>query len=214
MMQHRGMKGLPIATQARDGFRDRMRRITQASLKAATMKVTEMNPDSARWYCLHVKKGKEFDVENALVAANVEAYMPREKESFIRRGKKIDVVLPAVPGYLLVRLVPSPEAFLGLRHQNHVIDFVGGAAGYHVIHDVHVAVFKALFGDGEPPRVATDKTIGQGTEAKIVMGPFTGFRCVVTSVRYCREARASVRIDVDGRPFDIERISLAHLRKV
>ncbi|WFP89693.1 transcription termination/antitermination protein NusG [Ensifer adhaerens] len=208
------MKGQPIATQAKDGFRDRMRRITQASLKAATMKVTEMHPDSARWYCLHVKKGREFDVENTLAAANVEAYMPREKDSYIRRGKKIDVVQPAVPGYLLVRLVPSPEAFLGLRHQNHVVDFVGGTGGYHVVKDVHVAVFKALFGDGNAPRVATDKTIGQGTEADIVFGPFTGFRCVVTAVKWCREARASVRIDVQGRSFDIERMPLAHLKKL
>lgn len=178
------------------------------------MKVTEMNPDNARWYCLHVKKGREFDVENALIAANVEAYMPREKDSFIRRGKKIDVEMPAFPSYLLVRLVPSPDAFLGLRHQNHVIDFVGGASGYHVVKDRDVAVFKALFDDCDAPRVATDKTIGQGTRADVVLGPFAGFTCVVTAVKWCREAKASVRIDVQGRRFDIDSMPLAHLKKL
>lgn len=218
MMQHRGMKGQPIATQTKDGFRDRMRRITARNLKAASMKVTEMNPEKARWHCLHVLRGKEFDVENALAAANVEVFVPREKIVSIRRGKKIEAEVPRLPSYLLVRVVGSAEAFLALRHQKHVVDIVGCDAYYHVVSDNDVAVFRALSEGLQAPRLATDKTIGQGTLADIVIGPFAGFRCVVTAVKWSREARASVRIEVGqeghGKPFDIESMPLAFLKKL
>ncbi|WP_246810867.1 transcription termination/antitermination protein NusG [Ensifer sp. ENS09] len=174
------------------------------------MKVTEMNPENARWYCLHILRGKEFDVENALMSANVEVFVPREKIVSVRAGKKIETEVPRLASYLLVRLVPSAEAFSALRNLRHVLDFVGGTAGYHVIKDSDVAVFRSK----NPLRVATDKSIGQGTEADIVLGPFAGFRCIVTAVRWCREAKASVRIDVQGKVFDIESLPLAHLKKV
>ncbi len=214
MMQHKGMTGAPIATGARDGFRDRMRRITEASLRAASMKVTEMNPEMARWYCLHVKRGKEFDVENSLHQVNVEAFMPRERVVFVRKGRKIESEVPFFPSYLLVRLVPSAEAFLGLRGQKDVIDIVGGAAGYHIIKDADVDVFKRISSNEDAPRVATDKTFQQGDRADIEHGPFAGFMCIVTAVKWCRQARASVRIDVHGKPFDIDSMPLAFLKKL
>ncbi|SDA39257.1 transcription termination/antitermination NusG family protein [Sinorhizobium sp. NFACC03] len=182
------------------------------------MKVTEMNPENARWYCLHVVRGKEFDVENALTAANVEVFVPREKIVSIRRGKKIETEIPRLASYLLVRVVGSAEAFLALRHQKNVINIVGCDAYYHVVSDNDVAVFKALSDGLQAPRVATDKSIGQGTLADIVFGPFAGFRCVVTAVRWSREARASVRINVGqeghSTPFDIESMPLAFLKKL
>lgn len=81
IMQRRTLTGSPIALQSGDRFEDRMRRITERNLRVASMKVTEMNPENARWYCLHVKSGKEFDVENALTGANVERSC-REKGLF------------------------------------------------------------------------------------------------------------------------------------
>ncbi|RVN87830.1 transcription termination/antitermination protein NusG [Sinorhizobium meliloti] len=214
IMRRRTLSGSPIALQGRERFTDRIRRITAANLKAASMKVTEMNPENARWYCLHVKSGKEFDVENALTAANVEAFMPRERVVLVRHGRKIESERPFFPSYLLVRLVPTPEAFHGLRYQKDVLDFVGGPAGYHVINDADVVVFKRLSDGVEAPRVATDKSFRDGDQADIVLGPFAGFRCVVTAVKWCRQAKASVRIDVQGRPFDIESMPLAFLRKL
>lgn len=210
MMQHRSMIGTPLATEPKDGFRDRIRRIAARNLKAASMKVTEMNPENARWYCLHVLRGKEFDVENALAAADVEVFVPREKIVVVRAGRKIETEVPRLASYLLVRIVPSAEAFSALRNQKNVLDFVGGVAGYHVIKDSDVAVFRSK----NSLRVATDKSIGQGTEADIVFGPFSGFRCIVTAVKWCREAKASVRIDVQGKVFDIDSMPLAHLKKV
>ncbi|WP_244428274.1 transcription termination/antitermination protein NusG [Sinorhizobium fredii] len=214
MMQHKGITGVPIATSARDGFESRMRRITARNLRAASMKVTEMNPNMARWYCLVVKRGREFDVENLLKEANVEAFMPRERVVFVRHGRKVEGDRPGLPGYVLVRFVPSNEAFAGMVNLKNVFDFVGGASGYHIIKDAHVDVFKRISNGEDVTRIATDKTIGDGSKAEIVMGPFAGFDCVVTSVKWCRQAKASVRIHVEGRAFDIDSMPLAFLKKL
>lgn len=177
------------------------------------MKVTEMNPDSARWYCLLVKRGREFDVENSLRDVNVEAFMPRERVVKVRHGRKFESDIPYFPSYLLVRCVPSPEAFHGLRRHRNVLDIVGGASGYHIVRDENVAMFKRICEGAEAPRVATDKTFKEGDRADIVFGPFAGFTCIVTAVKWCRQAKAKVRIDVRGRPFDIDSMPLAFLKK-
>ncbi|RVQ02005.1 transcription termination/antitermination protein NusG [Sinorhizobium meliloti] len=210
IMQRRTLTGSPIALQSGDRFEDRMRRITERNLRAASMKVTEMNPDLARWYCLLVKKGREFDVENSLRDANVEAFMPRERVVKVRHGRKFESDIPYFPNYLLVRCVPSSEAFHGLRRHRNVLDIVGGASGYHIVRDENVAMFKRIC---EAPRVATDKTFKEGDRADIVLGPFAGFTCIVTAVKWCRQAKAKVRIDVHGRPFDIDSMPLAFLKK-
>jgi transcriptional antiterminator NusG len=215
MMQHKTVIGSPIANQGRERFEDRMRRIAARNLKEASMQITEQNPDSARWYCLHVMKGHEFAVEKELQAADVEAYVPREKALQVRHGRKIEVEKPYLGGYLLVRCVPSSAAFHGLRRQPFVIDMVGGVNGnYYVITDAEVAVFKALFDAIDVSRMPTNKSFADGDKAEVTIGPFTGFSCLVTKVAWCREAWASVLIEVSGRVFPISRIPLAFLKKL
>jgi transcriptional antiterminator NusG len=215
MMQHDKMTGSPIALVGRERFEDRMRRIAAKNLKEASMNVTEQHPDSARWYCLHVMKGHEFAVEKELQAAKVEAYVPREKAMQVRHGRKVEVERPYLGGYLLVRCVPSAAAFHGLRRQPHVIDMVGGDDGrYYVITDAEVAVFKALFDSIDVSRMPTNKSFADGDKAEVIIGPFNGFSCLVTKVAWCREAWASVVIEVSGRVFPISRIPLAFLKKL
>lgn len=169
----------------------------------------------ARWYCLQIKKDCESSVENALRASRIEAFMPRELVVEVRRGRKVERVIPCFPGYMLVRIVPSAAAFLGLKSHENVVDIVGGNTGsYHVIRDADVDVFRRFYQQEETPRIAVDKTMKDGDRADIVMGPFAGFMCVVTSVKWCRQAKASVRIDVQGRAFDLASIPLAFLKKL
>tara|TARA_R110002020_G_scaffold471284_1_gene698238 strand:- start:29697 stop:30344 length:648 start_codon:yes stop_codon:yes gene_type:complete len=215
MMQHKTMIGTMIGSQVRDSFEDRMRRIASVNLRAASMAVTEMHPDSARWFCLQVQKGREFAVEKEMLEANVEAFMPREKWVQVRHGRKIEGERPYLAGYILVRCVPSPNAFHGLRRQRFVVDIVGGSDGrYHVVRDEDVSVFKSLIEKPNVSRMATDKSFGDGDRAEITFGPFAGFTCLVVSVEWCREAWASVVIELSGKVFPISRIPLAFLKKL
>lgn len=214
MMQHDRMTGTPVATGGRDRFEDRMRRIAAKNLKEASMTITENHPELARWYCLQVMKGHEFSVENELQAANVEVFMPREKTMQVRHGRRIECELPFFPGYLLVRFVPSAHAFQGMRRQRNVVGIIGGGDGrYHVIRDEVVKAFKRI-GEMGMPRMATDKSFKDGDKADIVDGPFSGFLCVVVAVKWSRQARARVVIDMQGRSFEIDSMPLAFLKKL
>lgn len=213
-MQHRKLVGSAIGAHVPECFADRMRRIANKNLKEASMDVTEKNPDSAHWYCLQVGKGRESAVENDLREANVDVFLPRQKELIVRHGRKIEVETPYFPGYILVRFVPSAAAFSGLRRQRHVLDIIGGSDGrYHAIRDEVINVFKRMGEDGAP-RVATDKTFSEGDRADIVLGPFLGFECLVLAVKWCRQAKARVMISLDGRSFEIESMPLAFLKKL
>ncbi len=213
IMQRRTLTGSPIALEGRERFEDRMRRITERSLRAASMKVTEMNPESARWYCLLVKKGREFDVENSLREANVEAFMPRERVVKVRHGRKIEGDIPYFPSYMLVRCIPSPEAFHGLRRHRNVLDIVGGASGYHALKDENVAVFKRICDGAEVPRIATDKSSRKaiGRTSSLVLLPVSLHRNSGEVVAAGQGKRPHRRA---GAPFDIDSMPLAFLKKL
>ncbi|MDI7864316.1 antitermination protein NusG [Rhizobiaceae bacterium n13] len=192
---------------------DRIARIAAEKLRAASITMIERKPKMAKWYCLRVESGKEFVVEKSLEEANVDVFVPSEKVVFVRKGEKLETVRPFFVSYLLVRCVPSGEAFEGLKNVKYVLGFVGGHDGYHVVRDEDVDVFKALKG-GDIPRLATNKSMAEGDRAEIIFGPFNGFTCVVLAVKWCRESRARVQIDVSGNAFEIESMPLAFLKKL
>lgn len=192
---------------------NRIARIAADRLRAASKEKCEREPKMANWYCLRVESGREFIVEKFLQDANVEAFVPVESFVRVQKGKGIEGTRPLFPSYVLVRCVSSGQAFHGLRNVNHVIDIVGGKDGCHVVRDQHVEAFKALSVTGDIPRVATDKSIKDGDIAEITFGPFAGFTCVIVAVKWCRQARAKVVIDVMGKSFEIESMPLAFLKK-
>lgn len=213
-MQHKFTNGTPISAM-RDSFEDRMRRIAAMNLEAASSKIVEQQPDAARWFCLQVKSGRESAVEKELQTAGVEAFLPLEKWTCVRHGRKIEGWRAFLAGYLLVRFVPSPKAFQGLRRQRFVVDFVGGGEGrYHVVSDHDVNLFRALLNQSDAPRKAADKSIQQGDVVAVELGPFAGFECLVVGVKWSREPRARVVIDAGGRHFEIDSMPLAFLRKL
>ena len=191
----------------------RAARLARAQLLAASSKVTNRSPERARWFCLHVHAGREFAVEAVLNDADVENCMPRETDIVVKRGQKIEVQRPFLPGYVLVRFVPSPAAFSGLLRRKGVFDFVRSSDGYRTVSDREVSIFKGIAA-GDPSDLPVDKTIKQGDRAKITMGPFGGFDCVVLAVKHTRKPYARLLVDMFGTKTEISRLHLAFLKKL
>ena len=188
-------------------------RLARQQLAEASAKLVEREPKRARWYCMQIEGRCEFAVEKLLLDAGVEVLFPREEVVAVRKGKKIVSQRAVLPGYLLTRIVPSPEAFAGLRMQRGVADIVGGPTGYHVVRDRDVAIFRAM----SPTNIvgmATDKSMVEGSRAEIIIGPFVGFECLIIAIKWTREARARVLINVDGKAFEIDSMPLAFLKKL
>lgn len=188
-------------------------RLAKAQLDAASSNRVQQEPSKARWYCLQVANGSDFAVEKALVDAGVNALAPFEKVIQVRKGRKVEADRLFFPGYLLVQFVPSHSAFEALRTQKKVKRFVGNETGYHTLRDADVVVFlsKKTIAIADLP---VDKTIGQSTRCRIKDGPLAGFPCVVIDVRWKREARCRVSVEVNGKFTVVDRLPIAFLEKL
>jgi transcriptional antiterminator NusG len=183
-------------------------------LSAASRDLCESRPKDARWFCLQVKSQRESLVEKHLTAANVEAFLPVERRTDVRHGKKFEFERPFFPGYVMVRCVPRAEAFHALFQQKNVVDIVGSNSKFWHITDADVAELKSLFEKVDVSRMASDKSFRDGDRASIEVGPFKGLDCTLLAVQWCRQAWARVVIQVMGRDFEIARIPLAFLKKL
>lgn len=191
----------------------RILRLARAQLRFASAMEAAKRPKDAHWYCLQVKGGRDFVVEKLLTDAGVSVLVPRERVVKVKAGKKIEDFRAFFPGYLLVHVVGSAEAFEGLRVQKHVVGFVRGERGYHVVREAEVNVFKPI----EVKNISelpVDKTIGQGMTCRIKDGPVAGFNCEVLKVKYGRESRGRVRVNVAGNFVIVENLPIAFLERL
>lgn len=188
-------------------------RLARAQLHAASSIVANRSPAAARWFCLQVTTGREFALARLLTAAGVENFAPGEAIVVVKRGKKFDVERPLLPGYLLVRFLRSSEAVSGLKRQKGVYDFVRRGDDYHRMTDDELSEFKAIL-SGNIDGMPVDGTFQDGDRAKIVAGPFKGFRCTLFAVKYSKKPYGRLLIDGDGKRFEIERHPLAFLEKL
>lgn len=201
-------------TDWQKGRMTRALRLAKNQLADAMASLVQATPKAARWYCMAVRGGHELAVEKNLLDAGVEVFVARERWSKVKKGVKIEGERAMLPGYMLVRIVPSAGAFHGLKQQDGVSDFVGGALGYYVVRDADVAVLKAISDSGDVCRMPVDRSIGQGQRARIHKGAFAGHECVVVQVTAARVPTARVWLGAFGQhSFDVT-MPLAFLEKL
>lgn len=189
-------------------------RMEAESLHPAQAGRFEGRPELARWYCVSVNWGCEFAVEGKLSKAGVEVFLPREKFDIVKGGKKIEGERPLFKGYLFVRIVPFVASFMALRRVKKVRDILGNGEVYQVVPNAHIDVFKRVFEKVDVERMPVDRTIGQGSKARITHGHFAGRNCVVLQVTGGRNPRVRVCVDGFGEFAHDVKMDLAFLRKL
>jgi transcriptional antiterminator NusG len=207
-------RALPALAKAAD-----LRRIKATMLSMASAN----QPGTKGWYCLHVRPNTETTVEKQLIEAEIEALVLRDEgEEVVRRGRKyFRPPVAWMPGYVMVRCVPSAAAFVALRYQEGVLDIVGGMENPWQIRDRYLIEFQDIINQ----RVADEKAAAVAEEARkahpfkvgdaamITSGPFAGFECVVGLERKGRISRREVSTTVFGRVFNVT-LPLASLERV
>lgn len=187
-------------------------RIKIDNLALASRRITEDYPDDARWYCLHVAPNREEAVEKLLQDSDVMAVFPIWKGAKVyRRGMLIARPdRPAMQGYVMVRMVHSAGAVMGLMDVDDVLGIVGGKVMPHRINDREMNDFLALCATGKLPKPETKQTFEAGDEVRVSDGPFITFRGVVAEV----SGRAAVVEIASGRHTARVSMPLAFLSKV
>lgn len=197
--------------------KDRMTRalrLATAQLAAASSRLVAEREKEARWYCLALHGGHEFDVEKRISDAGVEIFVPQEIWVTIKNGRKIEGKEALLPGYALVRIVPSAAAFQGLLQQKSIFGFVGRGASYHIVRDNDVAVLKGISDKNDVSRMPVDRSIGQGHRARVTKGVFAGYDCVVLQVMSGRNPRVRVSVEAFGELSRDVTMALAFIEKL
>jgi transcription termination/antitermination protein NusG len=170
------------------------------------------NPNH-KWYIVHAYSNFEKKVaesirdqakQHGLEDSFSEILVPTEDVIEIRRGRKINSERKFFPGYVLVKMDLSDEAYHLIKNTPKVTGFLGSQSKPAPVSEREVARIIGAIEEGvERPKPTIRFDIGE--KVKVTDGPFASFDGVVESVDEDRE-RLRVSVSIFGRatPVDLE----------
>ena len=164
-----------------------------------------------RWYIVHAYSNFEKKVAEAIKerAENAgleevfeEVLVPMEEVVEVRRGRKVNTERKFFPGYVLVKMEMTDQAYHLIKDTPKVTGFLGTdnkpipiseAEASRIIHQVQEGV--------ERPKPTISFEIGE--QVKVSDGPFASFSGLVEEVDEER-ARLKVAVSIFGRETPVE----------
>lgn len=164
-----------------------------------------------RWYSVSVLSNYEKKVAESIRTAVIEEGMedridevlvPTEEVIEIRRGKKVPVERRFMPGYILVRMELSDEAYHLVNSTNRVTGFLGPQGRPMPMRDAEVNNILNRVEEGQDaPRLEISFEIGENV--KVNEGPFEDFDGTVEEVDE-ENQRLKVTVSIFGRATPVE----------
>ena len=161
------------------------------------------------------KRGKKFSViyrikdENGKERQTSETFSTqkdaerRQKEIEYKNGVKKEKVKKMFPGYVLVEMVMSDEAWYIVRNTQGVTGFIGSSGkGAKPIPLLPQEVDRILNSMGMS-RVDISKDLTEGKKVKIIAGPFKDMMAKIDSVDL-KEQKLNVLVDLFGQETSVE----------
>jgi len=171
--------------------------------------ITDDAPASAKWYVVHTQSGHENRVAITL-KTRVEAMglqnfiyellIPTQDKIKINKGKKTTIKEKLFPGYMLVRMIVSDDAWLAVRTTQGVTGFVGTADQPTPLPENEVRAITA-FGEQSAPKFQSAYTIGEAV--RIIEGPFTDLLGTVSAIDE-EKGKIIVLVSIFGRETPVE----------
>ena len=164
-----------------------------------------------RWYVLHVFSGSEKKVaqlireqaeSNGLDEQIEEVMVPTEEVVELRRGVRVQSERKFFPGYLLVKMDLTDEAWQLVTSQPRVTGFLGGKGRPVPITNKEAERLIRQVSEGvERPR--TTVTFDIGEQVRVSDGPFASFNGYVEEADDDK-ARLKVTVSIFGRSTPVE----------
>lgn len=166
-------------------------------------------PKSAKWYVVHTYSGHEYKVTNALKQRIqtmglkdkiFEVIIPLQDKFVIRKGTKMKKQEKVFPGYILVKMTMSDNAWLVVRTTPGVTGFVGASKKPQPITKKEVEKIISTVKEGKAEYKAK---FSVGEAVKINDGPFSEFLGTVEEVDKQR-GKLKVLVSIFGRETPVE----------
>jgi transcription termination/antitermination protein NusG len=164
-----------------------------------------------RWYIVHAYSNFENKVaesirdqarQRGLSDLFEEVMVPKEKVVEVRRGRKIDAERKFFPGYVLVKMELTDEAFHLIKNTPKVTGFLGADHKPMPISDSEAARILHQVQEGiERPKPAVSFEVGE--QVRVTEGPFASFNGTVEEVDEAR-SRLKVGVSIFGRATPVE----------
>ena len=166
---------------------------------------------AAKWYIVQaysnfekrVKETLERDAaEKGLAHLFEEILVPTETVVEVRKGRKMESERKFFPGYVLVKVDLTDEAYHLVKNTPKVTGFLGSALRPMPVSEKEVARIVGQIQEGvDSPRPMISFDIGE--VVKVVDGPFQSFNGTVESVDE-ENARLKVLINIFGQGTPVE----------
>ncbi|SHO66311.1 transcription antitermination protein nusG [Pseudoxanthobacter soli DSM 19599] len=164
-----------------------------------------------RWYIVHAYSNFEKKVaesirekaaQNGLEELFDEILVPTEKVVEVRRGRKVDTERKFFPGYVLVKMDMTDQAYHLIKNTPKVTGFLGTDNRPMPIPDAEAMRILQQVQEGvERPKPTVSFEVGE--QVRVSDGPFASFSGHVEEVDEER-ARLKVAVSIFGRPTPVE----------
>jgi transcriptional antiterminator NusG len=172
---------------------------------------TDVSDMTKRWYIVQAYSNFENKVAESIREQAKQRHLdhlfdeimvPKEKVVEVRRGRKVDAERKFFPGYVLVKMELSDEAYHLIKNTPKVTGFLGTdnkpmpiseAEALRILHQVQEGI--------ERPKPSVSFEIGE--QVRVSDGPFASFNGTVEEVDDAR-SRVKVAVSIFGRPTPVE----------
>ena len=180
-----------------------------------------MNDEGRQWYVVNTYSGHENKVKENLIkrveSMGLQDYLfniviPEHTETEIKDGKKVTVTKNMFPGYVLVEMIMTDEAWYIVRNTSGVTGFIGSSGGgakpFPVQKDEIEPILKSM--GIHTNVVSVDFNVGD--EVRVVSGPLENTVGKVDTIDMEKQ-QAKILVDMLGSLVPTE-VDLSLLEKV
>jgi transcriptional antiterminator NusG len=173
------------------------------------VKISDHDNEKAHWYVVHTYSGRENKVAETLKQRAqtlnldnkiIKVLIPTKEKIQIRKGKRKTVNEKIFPGYMLVNMEMSDDAWLAVRTTNGVTGFVGTSSKPSPLPRHEVDAIRQYMTQATPQYKAE---FTEGQAVRITDGPFDDFLGTVKAIDEDK-GQVEVLINIFGRETPVE----------
>jgi transcriptional antiterminator NusG len=164
---------------------------------------------SKQWYIIQLFAGYEEKVKVEILKRVQEKGMEEYfGDILIPEGKTVNMFSTLeekneqlFPGYMVISIVPTQEAFRLVSTVNRVIRFLGGESPLPLLQEEVNRIMAQV--NGEVKIVTREQTFVVGKEIDVKVGPFAGFSGIIQSVDEVRQ-KLIIMVSIFNRSTPVE----------